>query len=69
MNRKTLQSYGILFVPAILICDDLVFFPPHLQTFLLLKYKKSPICTIELSFSQKMKKEISKLVVYVGLTN
>lgn len=69
MNRKTLQSYGILFVPAILICDDLVFFFPHLQTFLLLKYKKSPICTIELSFSQKMKKEISKLVVYVGLTN
>ena len=69
MNRKTLQSYGILFVPAILICDDLVFFPPHLQTVLLLKYKKSPICTIELSFSQKMKKEISKLVVYVGLTN
>ena len=69
MNRKTLQSYGILFVPAILICDDLVFFPPHLQTFLLLKYKKSPICTIELSFFQKMKKEISKLVVYVGLTN
>jgi hypothetical protein len=69
MNRKTLQSYGILFVPAILICDDLVFSPLHLQTFLLLKYKKSPICTIELSFSQKMKKEISKLVVYVGLTN
>lgn len=69
MNRKTLQSYGILFVPAILICDDLVFFPPHLQTSLLLKYKKSPICTIELSFSQKMKKEILKLVVYVGLTN